>query len=89
MRQHAETYAAQIVRNAQALGKALEDEGIAVEARDFGYTRSHQIAVNVGSFGGGVPVAQQQAWADQLLALNGISSTGLQVGQVLQLPKTQ
>ncbi len=37
----------------------------------------------------GVPVPQQQAWADQLLSLNGISASGLQVGQVLQLPKTQ
>jgi LysM repeat protein len=34
----------------------------------------------------GVPVAQQQAWANQLLSLNNTSATGLQVGQVLQLP---
>ena len=57
MKQHAQVYAAQIVANAQALGRALDSAGIGVEARDFGYTRSHQIAVNVGSHGGGLAVA--------------------------------
>ena len=50
-------YAAQIVANARALGKALDEEGVPVEARDFGYTSSHQIAVNVAAFGGGVQTA--------------------------------
>lgn len=59
MSQHATAYAAQIVRNAQALGRALDDAGIRVEARDFGYTASHQIAVDVGAYGGGVAVAQR------------------------------
>ena len=30
-------------------GAALDDEGVPVEARDFGYTQSHQIAVNVSA----------------------------------------
>jgi LysM repeat protein len=34
----------------------------------------------------GVPVAQQDAWAQQLLALNATCSSCLQVGQILQLP---
>jgi LysM repeat protein len=34
----------------------------------------------------GVPEAQQAAWADQLVALNNINPSALQVGQVLQLP---
>lgn len=34
----------------------------------------------------GVPEAQQVAWAEQLMALNGVVSSGLQVGQVLRLP---
>lgn len=59
MSQQATAYAAQIVRNAQALGRALDDAGIRVEARDFGYTASHQIAVDVGAYGGGVAVAQR------------------------------
>ena len=57
MKQHAQAYAAQVVANAQALGRALDDAGIGVEARDFGYTRSHQIAVNVAAHGGGVATA--------------------------------
>ncbi len=52
-------YAAQIVRNAQALGKSLDELGTPVEARDFGYTRSHMIAVNVAQWGGGVEVAKR------------------------------
>jgi glycine hydroxymethyltransferase len=58
MRQNGAAYAAQIVANARALGKALDEEGVPVEARDFGYTSSHQIAVNVSTLGGGVPAAQ-------------------------------
>jgi glycine hydroxymethyltransferase len=70
MHQHAVTYAAQIVRNAQALGQALEDEGIGVEARDFGYTQSHQIAVNVSTYGGGVAVAQRLEANDVIVNYN-------------------
>lgn len=70
MRQHGAAYAAQIVRNAQALGGALEDEGIAVEARDFGYTRSHQVAVNVAAYGGGVTVAQRLEANDIIVNYN-------------------
>jgi glycine hydroxymethyltransferase len=70
MRQNGVAYAGQIVRNAQALGKALDESGIAVEARDFGYTRSHQIAVNVGAYGGGVPVAQRLEENDVIVNYN-------------------
>jgi glycine hydroxymethyltransferase len=70
MRQHATAYAAQIVRNAQMLGRALEDEGIGVEARDFGYTASHQIAVNVAAHGGGVAVAQRLEANDIIVNYN-------------------
>ena len=57
MKAHGRAYAAQICRNAVALAKALEACGIPVEAKEFGYTRSHQIAVNVSAFGGGVKAA--------------------------------
>ena len=57
MKAHGKAYAGQICRNAVALAKAMEASGIPVEAREFGYTRSHQIAVNVASFGGGVKAA--------------------------------
>ena len=70
MQQHAAAYAAQIVANAQALGAALDAEGIPVEARDFGYTQSHQIAVNVSAHGGGVPVAQRLEANDVIVNYN-------------------
>jgi glycine hydroxymethyltransferase len=70
MRQHATAYATQIVRNAQAFGQALEDEGVKVEARDFGYTASHQIAVNVSSYGSGVAVAQRLEANDIIVNYN-------------------
>ena len=57
MKEHGKAYAAQICKNAVALAKALEACGVPVEAKEFGYTRSHQIAVNVFAFGGGVKAA--------------------------------
>jgi glycine hydroxymethyltransferase len=87
MRQHAVAYAAQVVRNAQALGRALEDEGVRVEARDFGYTASHQIAVNVAAYGGGVVIAQRLEANDIIVNYNMLpldtsarNPSGLRVG---------
>ena len=57
MKAHGRAYAEQICRNAVALAQAMEACGIPVEAKEFGYTRSHQIAVNVSGFGGGVKAA--------------------------------
>ncbi|HEY7419602.1 MAG TPA: serine hydroxymethyltransferase [Ktedonobacteraceae bacterium] len=59
MKAYGHDYAAQIVHNAQALGKSLDELGTPVEARNFGYTRSHMIAVNVAQWGGGVEVAKR------------------------------
>jgi glycine hydroxymethyltransferase len=59
MRAYGAAYAKATVANAQALGSALDGLGIPVEAREFGFTRSHQIAVNVAQFGGGVEVAKR------------------------------
>jgi glycine hydroxymethyltransferase len=70
MREHAASYAAQIVANARALGQALTDEGIDVEAKDFGFTSSHQVAVNVAAHGGGVPVAQRLEANDIIVNYN-------------------
>lgn len=51
-------YAEQVVKNAQALALALHKRGFAVECADLGYTESHQVSVNVKSFGGGGKVSE-------------------------------
>lgn len=70
MQKYGREYAAQIVRNAQALGKSLDGLGTPVEAREFGYTRSHQIAVNVADWGGGVEVAKRLEANDIIVNYN-------------------
>ena len=87
MQQFGRAYAAQIVRNAQALGKSLDGLGTPVEARDFGYTQSHQIAVNVAHAGGGVEVAKRLEANDIIVNYNMLpgdadprNPSGLRVG---------
>lgn len=70
MKQYGREYTAQIVRNAQALGRSLDELGTPVEAREFGYTKSHIIAVNVAQFGGGVEVAKRLEENDIILNYN-------------------
>lgn len=63
MLEFGQVYMAQIVKNAQALGKALESKGIPVIASQRGYTQSHQVIANVREFGGGLEVAHRLAEA--------------------------
>ncbi len=58
------SYMAEIVRNAQALGAALDHRGITVLAAHKGYTRTHQIILDVRRYGGGLEVAQRLARAN-------------------------
>ncbi|PIP36524.1 MAG: serine hydroxymethyltransferase [Desulfobacterales bacterium CG07_land_8_20_14_0_80_52_14] len=58
------TYMAQIVRNAQSLGAALEKRGIPVLGSRKGYTRTHQVIADVRAFGGGLDVAHLLARAN-------------------------
>ena len=87
MKVHGRTYAPQIVRNAQALGRALSDAGIPVAAKELGFTRSHQIAVDVSGFGGGVTVALRLEEQDIIVNYNMLpgdqdprNPSGLRVG---------
>ncbi|MBI4566562.1 MAG: serine hydroxymethyltransferase [Planctomycetes bacterium] len=63
-------YAAQVVRNAPALGQALQKQGFDVECADLGYTASHQIAVNVTKFGGGGKASEVLAQNDIIVNRN-------------------
>ena len=53
-----EDYADQVIRNAKALARALYDAGFNVQAAEFGFTESHQVAVDVSELGGGDEVAR-------------------------------
>lgn len=64
MLEYGRVYMAQIVKNAQALGRALDTRGIPVLAAHRGYTRTHQVIANVRQFGGGLEVAHRLAEAN-------------------------
>lgn len=53
MLEFGEAYAAQVVRNAQALAKSLHDRGFRVLCPELGFTRSHQVLTDVTPFGDG------------------------------------
>jgi glycine hydroxymethyltransferase len=52
-------YAKQVVANAQTFAKALAKNGFDVQLAEYGYTRSHQVAVDVKKQGGGRDCAQK------------------------------
>ena len=62
--------ARQIVKNAQTAGQYLYENGVKVLAEHKGFTRSHQIAVDVQSFGGGKTIAQNLEDANIFLNKN-------------------
>jgi len=75
------------VRNAQALGSSMDELGTPVEARDFGYTKSHTIAVDVSQWGRGVEVAKRLEANDIIVNYNMIpgdadprNPSGLRIG---------
>ncbi len=67
-------YMRQIVRNAQALGAALQRRGIPVLGAHKGYTRTQQVVADVRQFGGGLEVAQRLARANIITNKNLIPS---------------
>lgn len=53
MLQFGKEYAQQVIKNAKALAQALHDYGIDILAEKNGFTKSHQIAVDVSQYGDG------------------------------------
>jgi glycine hydroxymethyltransferase len=51
-------YAKQVISNAKALAEAMASLGFDVQAKEFGFTESHQVAVSMADFGGGDEVAR-------------------------------
>jgi len=62
--------AAQIVKNAQTAGQYLYEHGIKVVAEHKGFTKSHQLALDIRSFGGGNKIAQALEDANIILNKN-------------------
>jgi len=54
-----QAYAKQVVANAQAFAKALDAAGFDVQLKEFGFTRTHQVAVDVKKQGGGRDCAEK------------------------------
>lgn len=67
-------YMARIVANAQTLAGALHDRGIAVLGADRGYTRTHQVILDVHRFGNGMDVARKLETANIITNKNLIPS---------------
>jgi glycine hydroxymethyltransferase len=62
--------AGQIVKNAQAAGQYLCENGVKVLAENKGFTKSHQIALDIRSYGGGNKIAQDLEDANIILNKN-------------------
>ncbi len=69
-----EAYMAQIVKNAQALAKALDNRGIPILGAGRGFTKTHQVIADVRKFGGGLRVAEKLARANIITNKNLIPS---------------
>jgi glycine hydroxymethyltransferase len=59
MKQFGKAYAQQIVRNSQALARALKDYGFPVVCQHLGFTRSHQVIVNYGDYEKGRAISEK------------------------------
>jgi len=57
-KEHGENYAAMMIETAATLARSLAERGLPVFARERGFTRSHQFAVEAASLGGGQAAAK-------------------------------
>lgn len=58
MKYFGQDYASQIVKNAKAFAEALAAEGFKVVGEHLGYTKSHQVVLDVRNLGGGAKIAK-------------------------------
>jgi len=70
MMEFGEQYAEDTIKNARALAAALDSCGFDVQGKEFGYTDSHQVAVNVKEFRGGERVSKTLELNDIILNMN-------------------
>lgn len=74
MKRFGKRYAQQIIRNSQALARALDDMGVEVRGRPTGYTRSHQVILE------GQDIKKGKQAALQLEQANLIVDSGVRLG---------
>ena len=74
MKEFGQQYATQVIKNAQKLAKTLAEYGFPVACSDLGFTQSHQIYLDYGSFGSGA------RFAKTLERANIITDCGVRLG---------
>jgi glycine hydroxymethyltransferase len=70
MMEYGQQYADDVIRNAKVLAESLDRRGFDVEAKEFGFTESHQVAVNMRRFGGGEKVSINLELNDIIINMN-------------------
>jgi len=70
MKYFGEEYASQIVKNAKRLAEALRERGFKVLGEHLGFTKSHQVVIDVKNFGGGAKVASKLEEANIIINKN-------------------
>ena len=65
-----EQYAVDTIKNAKTLAAELDRHGFDVQGKEFGFTETHQVAVNVREFGGGEKVSKTLEINDIILNMN-------------------
>ncbi|UCC33712.1 MAG: hypothetical protein JSW53_01540 [Candidatus Bathyarchaeota archaeon] len=74
MKEYGKRYATQVVRNAQALAKALAEYGFPATCPNLGYTKSHQVFLDYGGYKQGRIIARK------LEGANIIADCGVRLG---------
>ncbi len=70
MLEFGERYAKQVIINAKTLAEELYNHGFDVLCSDYGFTESHQIAIDVSKLGGGAKVAKRLEKANIIVNKN-------------------
>ena len=74
MKKFGRRYANQVIRNSRALAEALDERGIPVRCKDYGYTESHQVLLDMDRFKDAAQVP------DKLEQANVIVDRGIRLG---------
>lgn len=67
-------YASQVIRNSRALAEALDESGVPVRCRDYGYTASHQVLLDMER------LKDREKIPDRLEQANVIVDRGIRLG---------